>query len=99
MKTDVYKVSLERKGIYHARFFFVGSIPTQQDLLSAIDRREGGSLSSEDQYDAYCSREIVEHVGIPKEVGVLDGETWNILGIEIGKVTIEALEAWTLEIL
>jgi hypothetical protein len=96
MKTDVYDVTIREQGIYHERYHFVGRVPTKKELLEAIERRLDGSLVCDNINDAYSSRTIVREVGIP-EIGTLNGKVWKVLGSEIGSVTVEHVDAWTLE--
>jgi len=96
VKTDVYKVTIRVKGIYHQQYHFVGDVPTKEELLKAIERRLDGSLRCDNRNDAHSSRTIVGEVGIP-EIGPLNSKVWKVLGTEIGSVNVVHIDAWTLE--
>lgn len=99
MKTDVYKVTIRKKGNYHADFLFVGHKPTKKELLEAIQRRldkSGGDVHYTRRH-ADDSTRIVEEIGIPDKVGPSRGKKWVIMRIEIGEVEVRCLDAWTLE--
>ncbi len=99
VKTDVYDITIRVKGIYHQQYHFVGRVPTKEELLEAIERRHAESRGCPDDWnDASNSWTIVKAVGIP-EIGTLNGKEWKVVGIEVGSVTIEHLDAWALETL
>lgn len=98
MKTDVYKVTIGKKGTYHACFLFVGRVPTKKELLEAIQRRHDKSRDVHYvRKHADDSKRIVEEIGIPDKIGPSRGKKWVIMGIEIGAVEVRCLDAWTLE--
>jgi hypothetical protein len=96
MKTDIFKVTLHLEGIYFAHYRFIGRAPTKEELLAAIKRRLNGSLVSEDIGQALYERRMVSEIGIPVQIGPCTGDTWEIMGIELGRVQVEREEAWTL---
>lgn len=94
MKTDVYVITITRKGIYHSQFWFVGKIPSQTEVDSAVNRRLDRCFTVGVQQDARLSRRILQNAGVPAEVGE---NKWIEIGIEIGSVRLEHKDAWSLE--
>jgi hypothetical protein len=97
MKTNIYKVTIFRNGRLHQWYRFIGRVPTTEEMVAAIDRRLDGSKNCERARDAYFSTQIVTEIGIPTEIGPTTGDTWVLVGIEIGKIRVEREDAWTLE--
>jgi hypothetical protein len=97
VKTKIYKVTIYRHDRYHAAYRFIGRAPTKEEMLSAIERRLDGSLVSSNRIDAHYSAKIISEIGVPTKLGPLTGATWEVIGVELGKVTIERENAWTLQ--
>lgn len=95
MKTNIYKITIHKNGHFLQMYWFIGAIPTQDELLEIIKRRASKSLVQDVLFDADCSIQIVKQIGIPDEIGPCTGKKWLIMDIEVGKITVEREEAWT----
>ena len=65
-------------------------------MLAAIKRRLGESLVCDNLKQEYNERRIISAIGIPVQIGPCTGDTWEIMGIELGRVQVEREEAWAL---
>lgn len=91
-KTDIYEVTLSRRGSFLAKYRFVGRGPTKGDLLVAIELRWQGLAGNVTQ--AKHEKLVASTIGVPPEINTSD--TWEIMGVELGKVQVQKVEAWTL---
>ena len=100
MKVIVYRLDIYHNGHYHQRYRFIGSIPTAEEVIEAINRRRGDSLVYGVTHDAFISEEIVKALGVPVDRDMSDATawetTWRVIDVEVGKLYLKKEEVWSL---
>lgn len=94
MQTTIYEIIIRKFSSRCFSFKFVGGHPTSEDVLAAIEQNKKSHPTSNSEYIAEHSREIVKMCGLPKEGGKLRTSVWQVLGSSVGSIEIRTEEAW-----